>query len=200
MLHLKFRKCSALIETSIGVLDREIAELQDQETQTKKQISERDNIMRRIGGSPRKFIAARKVKALAAQLWQHQRVLAALASAREQLTSLQLQVNEVLEFRRAEGRMCATDGALQIVKSLLRLPLLESLMRELTVELMKAGMIERTAGETMLKEGPETEEEPEPDSKVVWDLVKEVRKEFSASAKQNTPPPQAASQKQTEEL
>ncbi|KXX80416.1 Vacuolar protein sorting-associated protein 24 [Madurella mycetomatis] len=195
----QLRKCSALIETSIGVLDHEIVEMQSLEAPTKKQILARSSHMKRMGGSARKFMELRKAKELATQLWQRRRVLANLATAREQLTSLQIQVNEAFELRKVEGRTCTTDGVLQVVKSLLRFPLLASTMRELTVELMKAGIIEGTVGETMLKEDPETEEEPQPDHKVVWDLVLEIRNEFSASAKQNIPPSQTESQKQTEE-
>lgn len=86
-------------------------------------------------------------------------------TSRAQLNSVQMQVNEAFAVRKIEGSIRASVGVMKDVNSLIRLPELSGTMRELGVELMKAGIIEEMVDDSlpedgdMLMEGDEVEGE-----------------------------------------
>lgn len=78
---------------------------------------------------------------------------ARLETSKAQLQSVQMQVNEAFSVRKIEGSIKASTGIMKDVNSLVRLPALTGTMRELSQELVKAGIIEEMVGDSM----PETE-------------------------------------------
>lgn len=60
-----------------------------------------------------------------------------------------MQVNEAFSVRKIEGSLKASTGIMKAVNSLVRLPELMGTMRELSQELVKAGIIEEMVGDSL---------------------------------------------------
>ena len=97
-----------------------------------------------------------------------------LATSKAQLQSVQMQVNEAFSVRKIEGSIKASTGIMKDVNSLVRLPELTGTMRELSQELMKAGIIEEMVGDSLpddeLLEGEDEEADAEVD-KVLGEIL-----------------------------
>lgn len=97
-----------------------------------------------------------------------------LATSKAQLQSVQMQVNEAFSVRKIEGSIKASIGIMKDVNTLVRLPELTGTMRELSQELMKAGIIEEMVGDSLpddeLMEGEDEEAEAEVD-KVLGEIL-----------------------------
>ena len=74
---------------------------------------------------------------------------ARLQTSKAQLHSVQMQVNEAFSVRKIEGSMKASTGMMKDVNSLIRLPELTGTMRELSQELVKAGILEEMVDDTL---------------------------------------------------
>jgi charged multivesicular body protein 3 len=87
-----------------------------------------------------------------------------------------MQVNEAFSVRKIEGSIRASTGIMKDVNSLVRLPELTGTMRELSQELVKAGIIEEMVGDSLpdneLLEGEDEEAESEVD-KVLSEILKD---------------------------
>ena len=85
-----------------------------------------------------------------------------------------MQVNEAFSVRKIEGSLKSSTGIMKDVNSLVRLPELTGTMRELSQELMKAGIIEEMVGDSLpddeLLEGEDEEAETEVD-KVLGEIL-----------------------------
>ena len=85
-----------------------------------------------------------------------------------------MQVNEAFSVRKIEGSIKASTGIMKDVNTLVRLPELTGTMRELSQELMKAGIIEEMVGDNLpddeLLEGEDEEAETEVD-KVLGEIL-----------------------------
>lgn len=99
---------------------------------------------------------------------------ARLATSKAQLQSVAMQVNEAFSVRKIEGSIRASTGIMKDVNSLVRLPELTGTMRELSQELVKAGIIEEMVGDSLpddgLMEGEDEEAEEEVD-KVLGEIL-----------------------------
>lgn len=86
-----------------------------------------------------------------------------------------MQVNEAFSVRKIEGSIKASTGIMKDVNSLVRMPELTGTMRELSQELVKAGIIEEMVGDSLpdneLLEGEDEEAEDEVD-KVLGEVLK----------------------------
>jgi len=89
-----------------------------------------------------------------------------LETAKAQLSSVQMQVNEAFALRKIEGSIRASVGIMKDVNTLVRLPELGQTMQELSVELMKAGIIEEMVGETLPEEMDDEDELGEAEGEV----------------------------------
>lgn len=96
-------------------------------------------------------------------------------TSKAQLNSVLMQVNEAFAVRKIEGSIRVSVGIMKDVNTLIRLPELAGTMRELSVELMKAGIVEEMVGESLpeedMFEDEETEAEGEVD-KVLGEILK----------------------------
>jgi charged multivesicular body protein 3 len=85
-----------------------------------------------------------------------------------------MQVNEAFAVRRIEGSIRVSTGIMKDVNSLVRLPELTGTMRELSQELVKAGIIEEMVADSLpndeLLEGEDEEAEAEVD-KVLGEVL-----------------------------
>jgi charged multivesicular body protein 3 len=99
-----------------------------------------------------------------------------LHTSKAQLQSVHMQVNEAFAVRKIEGSIKASTGIMKEVNTLVRLPELMGTMRELSQELVKAGIIEEMIGDSMpdndLLEGEDEEAESEVD-KILSEVLKD---------------------------
>ena len=88
-----------------------------------------------------------------------------------------MQVNEAFSVLKIEGSIRASTGIMKDVNSLVRLSELTGTMREISKELVKAGIIEETVGDSLpegeeMLEGEDEEAEAEVD-KVLNEILKD---------------------------
>lgn len=95
-----------------------------------------------------------------------------------------MQVNEAFALRRIEGSIKASVGVMKDVNALVRLPAMAQTMQELSVELMKAGIIEEMVGDVLPEDGDmlgEEEEEAEGEvDKVLGEILKDKMEKTGA--------------------
>ncbi|KAK3304324.1 Snf7-domain-containing protein [Chaetomium strumarium] len=186
----QYRKCNALLRQNMRKLDRDIAQIKATEVKTKNLIIAANKRAQR-GDPSRQKQAQREVRDFARELIRARKAGARLVTGRAQLASVQMQVSEAWALRRIEGSIKASVGIMKDVNSLIRLPELAQTMQELSVELMKAGIIEEMVGEVL----PETdmlgedEEEAEGEvDKVLGEILKDRME--TAGPLPNVPLPQ----------
>ena len=118
--------------------------------------------------------AALETRTFAKELIRIRKQSNRLATSKAQLQSVQMQVNEAFSVRKIEGSIKASTGIMKDVNSLVRLPELTGTMRELSQELMKAGIIEEMVGDSLpddeLLEGEDEEADAEVD-KVLGEIL-----------------------------
>lgn len=114
-----------------------------------------------------------------------------MATSKAQLESVGMQIDEAFSVRKIEGSIKASVGIMKDVNTLVRLPELTGTMRELSQELMKAGIIEEMVGDSLpdneLLEDEDEEAESEVD-KVLGEVLKDRMP--TAAAPEDIPPVQ----------
>lgn len=87
-----------------------------------------------------------------------------------------MQVNEAFAMRKIEGSIRNSTGIMKDVNTLVKLPEISGTMRELSQELVKAGIIEEMVSDSLpdgeIMEGEEEEAEAEVD-KVLGEILKD---------------------------
>ncbi|USP74400.1 Vacuolar protein-sorting-associated protein 24 [Curvularia clavata] len=168
------RKCNALVRQNVRKLDRDIQQLKATEQKTKTLIQQSSKRAQRNPAMAKQ--ANQDVRIFARELIRVRKQNNRLMTSKAQLNSVQMQVNEAFSVRKIEGSIKASTGIMKDVNSLVRLPELTGTMRELSSELMKAGIIEEmlddTLGENEMLEGEDEEAEEEVD-KVLSEVLKD---------------------------
>ncbi|TID21636.1 putative snf7 family protein [Venturia nashicola] len=168
------RKCNALVRKNVRSLDREIAGLKATENKTRTLIVSADKRAQRNPAQAKQ--AAQEVRIFARELIRVRKQAGRLHTSKAQLNSVQMQVNEAFAVRKIEGSIKASTGIMKEVNTLVRLPELMGTMRELSQELVKAGIIEEMIGDSMpdneLLEGEDEEAESEVD-KILSEVLKD---------------------------
>ncbi|KAL2159990.1 hypothetical protein VTH06DRAFT_1645 [Thermothelomyces fergusii] len=144
----QYRKCNALLRANMRKLDRDIAALKQTEIKTKNLIIAANKRAQR-GDASRQRQAQREVRDFARELIRTRRAADRLVTGRAQLASVQMQVSEAFALRRIEGSIRAGVGIMKDVNALVRLPQFAQAMQELSVELVKAGIIEEMVGDIL---------------------------------------------------
>lgn len=158
-------------------LDRDIASVKQVEVKTKNLILAADRRASKQASTGRANAqAAREARDFARELIRARKTSARLVTSKAQLASVQMQVQEAFAVRKIEGSIRASVGIMKDVNSLVRLPELAGTMRELSVELMKAGVIEEMVEDTLPEDegmlvGEDEEAESEVD-KVLGEILK----------------------------
>ncbi|KAB5586106.1 charged multivesicular body protein 3 [Coniochaeta sp. 2T2.1] len=191
------RKCNTLIRSNIRKLDRDIASVKQVESKTKNLILAAD---RRAARDPaRQPQAQKEIRGFAQELIRARKHSARLVTAKAQLASVQMQVNEAFALRKIEGSIKASVGIMKDVRSLVSLPEMGVTMRELGTELMKAGIIEEMSEDMMpdTELGGEEEEEAEGEvEKVLGEILKD---RMEKTGQLPSVPVQKAEEKEEEE-
>ncbi|KAM5345737.1 hypothetical protein ACJ41O_011598 [Fusarium nematophilum] len=171
------RKCNALIRQNIRKIDRDIMTIKQVEAKTKNLILQAD---RRSRNDPsRAKQAQQEVRDFARELVRARKTSSRLVTSKAQLSSVQMQVNEAFAVRKIEGSIRASVGIMKDVNTLIRLPELAGTMQELSVELMKAGIIEEMVEDSLPADGDMLMEDDEAEGevdKVLGEILKD-RKE-----------------------
>ncbi|KAA8893272.1 Snf7-domain-containing protein [Sphaerosporella brunnea] len=158
----QLRKCNQLIRKNTRELDRHVVNLRQLEAKTRSLI---------LQSSKSRHNTPQQTRTLAVELVRIRRQSTRLTTSRAQLQSVMMQVNEAFSVRKIEGSIRASTSVMKDVNSLVRLPELTGTMRELSQELMKAGIIEEMMDDAL----PSGEEELDMDE----DAEEEVDKVLS---------------------
>jgi charged multivesicular body protein 3 len=179
-------------------LDRDIQQLKATEYKTKNLIVQASKRAQRNPSMAKQ--ANQDVRIFARELIRIRKQNGRLATSKAQLQSVQMQVNEAFSVRKIEGSIRASTGIMKDVNTLVRLPELTGTMRELSAELMKAGIIEEMVGDTIpdgeMLEGEDEEAEEEVD-KVLTEILKD--KLPTAKTKEDELPAQSVEEDEEEE-
>lgn len=193
------RKCNALVRSNIRKLDRDIVAVKQVEAKTKNLILQADRRSQRDPARAKQ--AQQEIRLFARELVRTRRTSARLITSKAQLNSVQMQVNEAFAVRKIEGSIRASVGIMKDVNTLIRLPELAGTMQELSIELMKAGIIEEMVEDTlpsdpdMLMEDDEAEGEVD---KVLGEILKD-RKEPKLPTVPLTEPQKKVEEEEEEE-
>ena len=109
---------------------------------------------------------------------------ARLETSKAQLNSVGMQVEEAFSVRKIEGSLKASTGIMKDVNTLVKLPEIAGTMRELSQELMKAGIIEEMVDETL--DSGELEEGEEEGEEEVEKVLKSILEPKEPTAKEPT--------------
>jgi charged multivesicular body protein 3 len=144
---VQMRKCNQLIRANTRQLDRDISQLKTLDAKTRQYIV---NASRRAQRNPSQAKqATNETKTFARELLRIRKQSARLTTSRAQLQSVQMQVNEAFSVRKIQGSLQKSTGIMKDVNTLVRLPELTGTMRQLSMELVKAGIIEEMVDDTM---------------------------------------------------
>lgn len=161
------------MRANVRKLDRDIAQLKQAEAKTKQFIIQADKRAKRNPAMAKQ--AQNEARTFARELVRARKQSSRLHTSKAQLQSVQMQVNEAFSVRKIEGSIKASTGIMKDVNSLVRLPELTGTMRELSQELVKAGIIEEmvddiVTSEDLLEEDEEAELEVD---KILGDILKD---------------------------
>lgn len=169
-------------------LDRDIAAVKQVEIKTKNLIVQAD---RRAQKDPsRRAQAEKEVRDFARELIRQRKAASRLVTSKAQLSSVQMQVNEAFAVRKIEGSIRASVGIMKDVNTLIRLPELAGTMQELSMELMKAGVIEEMVDETLPEDDEMLGEDEEAEGEVDKVLGEILKGKMDKTGKMPSAPPQ----------
>ncbi|KAK9457229.1 Snf7-domain-containing protein [Dipodascopsis uninucleata] len=152
----QMRKCNSLLRKNQRELDRQLLSLSGVENKTKTMIK----------AAARRGDAS-SARILAKELYNVRRQRTRLYKSKAQLESVGMQVRETFAVRKIQGTMKSSTGVMREVNSLVRLPELTGTMRELSQELMKAGIVDEMVSDTLdTLDDVNEEEEADADAEV----------------------------------
>jgi charged multivesicular body protein 3 len=158
------RKCNQLIRANTRQLDRDIAQLRVLDAKTRQYIL---NASRRAQRNPSQAKqATNETKTFARELLRIRKQSARLTTSRAQLQSVQMQVNEAFSVRKIQGTLRKSTNIMKDVNTLVRLPELTGTMRQLSMELIRAGIIEEMVDDTIPADQFLEDEEEEVDAEI----------------------------------
>jgi len=166
----QFRKCNALIRSNIRKLDRDITANKQNEIKIKNLIIQADKRAQRDPSLSKQ--AQKEVRDFAAELVRQRRASSRTITSKAQLNSVQMQVNEAFAVRKIEGSIRASVGIMKDLNTLIRLPEMAHTMRELSMELMKAGIIEEMVEDILPEDGDMLIEDEGEVEKVLGEVLK----------------------------
>ncbi|KAL5116725.1 Vacuolar protein-sorting-associated protein 24 [Pleosporales sp. CAS-2024a] len=193
------RKCNALVRQNVRKLDRDMASLKATEAKTKSLIQAASKRATRHPAMAQQ--ASADVRLFARELLRVRKQNARLMTCKAQLQSVQMQVNEAFAVRKVQGSIRASTAIMKDVNSLVRLPELTGTMRELSSELMRAGIIEEMVDDTiadthLLDADDEADEEVD---KVLGEVLKDRLPPAKATEDELPAAPQAEEGEEEEE-
>ncbi|EME40801.1 hypothetical protein DOTSEDRAFT_74382 [Dothistroma septosporum NZE10] len=168
------RKCNALVRQNNRKLERDMANLKALESKTRTLIL---SASKRAQRNPaQKDQALQETRIFARELLRVRKQRSRLATSQATLQSVRMQVDEAFAMRKIGDSIKNSTSIMKDVNMLVKLPELTGTMRELSQELVKAGIIEEMVGDSLpdsqLLEGEDEEAETEVD-KVLGEILKD---------------------------
>ncbi|OAD56538.1 Charged multivesicular body protein 3 [Eufriesea mexicana] len=144
-------------------LDRQVRAIQREEDKIKRSLKE----------------AAKKgdkdvCKILAKEIIRARKTCNKLYTSKAHMNSVSLQMKNQLATIRVAGSVSKSTEVMQAMQSLVRVPEVAATMRELSKEMMKAGIIEEMLDETMesVEDSEEVEDEADEEiDKILWEVT-----------------------------
>ncbi|KAJ4142597.1 Vacuolar protein-sorting-associated protein 24 [Fusarium falciforme] len=167
----QMRKCNALMRQNIRKIDRDIASVKQVEAKTRNLIIQADRRGQRDPARAKQ--AQQEVRDFARELVRARKTSARLVTSKAQLNSVQMQVNEAFA--------------------------LAGTMQELSVELMKAGIIEEMVEDSLPADGDMLMEDEEAEGevdKVLGEILKDREPKLPVAP---VPEPQKPQEEEEEE-
>ena len=163
-----------MVNKSIKQLDKDIREVKKVENKAKGLILIEN---RRAQRFPSKVVECHQaIRTYAGEMVHARKQIARLEQSKATLRSVQSQVSQAFAMRKIEGSMRVSTGIMKDVNTLVRLPEMMGATRNLTEELMRAGLIEEMIDDAMpdngLLQGEDEEGEEEVD-KVLSEILKD---------------------------
>ena len=167
------RKCGQIFRTNERKLDREIMNLKSLDSKTRNLILQASKRAQRNPSQAKQ--ASAETRIFARELLRVRKQEQRLTTSKATLQSVKMQVNEAFGMRKIEASIKNSVGIMKDVNTLMRLPELTGTMQELSMELVKAGIIEEMVDDTLMDtEGLEEDEEAEEEvDKVLSDILKD---------------------------
>ncbi|KAK7208081.1 Snf7-domain-containing protein [Myxozyma melibiosi] len=134
----QMRKCNSLLRKNERQLEKQVTSLAGLESKTKSMIKQ---------AAKRGDVSSARI--LAKELYHVRQQRSRLFKSKAQLQSVGMQVREAFAVRKIQGSMKASTGIMKDVNTLVRMPELSGTMRELSQELMKAGIMDEMVGDTL---------------------------------------------------
>ncbi|AOW01863.1 Snf7-domain-containing protein [Yarrowia lipolytica] len=132
------RTCQSLIRQNQRQIDRQLASLQSSEAKTKQMIK---------ASAKRNDVKSARI--LAKEIYGVKKQRERLHTSKAQLNSVSLQVDEAFSLQKIQGSMKTSTGVMKEVNQLVRLPELMGSMQQLSMELVKSGIIDEMVGDTL---------------------------------------------------
>ncbi|KAK5165434.1 Vacuolar protein-sorting-associated protein 24 [Saxophila tyrrhenica] len=168
------RKCNALVRSNARKLDRDLANLKALESKTRTYILQANKRAQRNPSQAKQ--AATETRMFARELLRVRKHEQRVATSKATLESVGMQVKEAFAMRKIEGSIKNSVGIMKDVNALVKLPEISGTMRELSQELVKAGIIEEMVADSLpeneMLEGEDEEAETEVD-KVLGEVLKD---------------------------
>ncbi|KAM6961150.1 charged multivesicular body protein 3 [Aplochiton taeniatus] len=154
---------SLKIRKEMRVIDRQIRDIQREEEKVKRSIKD----------------AAKKGQRdvciiLAKEMIQSKRAVSKLYASKAQMNSVLLSMKNQLALLRVAGAMQKSTEVMKAMHNLVKIPEIQATMRELSKEMMKAGIIEEMLEDTFesMEDGEEMEEAAEEEvDKILFEIT-----------------------------
>ena len=166
------RKCNQLIRANTRQLDRDITQLKGLDRKTRQYIISASRRAERNPSQAKQ--AANETKTFARELVRIRKQNTRLNTSRAQLQSVQMQVNEAFSVQKIQGSLKKSTGIMKDVNTMVRLPELSATMRQLSAELVKAGIIEEMVDDAIPSDEILDEEDEEEADAEVDKVLQEV--------------------------
>ncbi|CAG5077227.1 Similar to chmp3: Charged multivesicular body protein 3 (Xenopus laevis) [Cotesia congregata] len=113
-------------------------------------------------------------KILAKEIIRARKAINKIKTSQAHLKSISMQMNNQLATIRVAGSLSKSTEVMQAMQSLIKVPEVAATMREMSKEMMKAGIIEEMLDETMdsIEDSEDMEDEADEEvDKVLWELT-----------------------------
>ncbi|CAL8286782.1 unnamed protein product [Lota lota] len=154
---------SLKIRKEMRVIDRQIRDIQREEEKVKRSIKD-------SGKKGQRDVCI----ILAKELIQSRRAISKLYASKAQMNSVLLSMKNQLAVVRVAGALQKSTEVMKAMQSLVKIPEIQATMRDLSKEMMKAGIIEEMMEDTFesMEEGEDMEEAAEEEvDKILFDIT-----------------------------
>lgn len=154
---------SSKIRKQMRVIDRQIRDIQREEEKVKRSIKD-------AGKKGQRDVCI----ILAKELIHSRRAISKLYASKAQMNSVLLSMKNQLAVVRVAGALQKSTEVMKAMQSLIKIPEIQETMRDLSKEMMKAGIIEEMMEDTFesMEDGEDMEEAAEEEvDKILFDIT-----------------------------